>query len=405
MKNTFGYARFAFYVLALPLLATAAVSAHQYLLDNTPVKTAAPSVAERVVSGLTGSFRNHTLSVDGQGTVTGRVSVVNRDQSVSGLSSLRVCLVRNGQVAHVVDSNSLGQFEFTGVDEGVYSFVATGKDGFAACGVKVVRGNGANAMEVAVVNPDFKQVREIFESTSAATETLTSAAAEQPSRIEGNNRVATSDGNLVGKLFDFVSGSVSAQTKAYLVRNNQRIAEAAVDAFGQFSFAGVEPGVYEFVAAGPTGYAAVSFEAVAQEGQAAQATETVVAESVVEEGAASAAQQLDVPMTAAGDHAVVTEQLSHACDACTAGAPVVEPYAGAMVGNDIACGAAAGGCCNAAGDWGGYCGGGGGGGGGFGGGNGLIGLGRLAVLGWVLTELFNNVDWDDNEPPPVSPST
>jgi hypothetical protein len=32
-------------------------------------------------------------------------------------------------------------------------------------------------------------------------------------------------------------------------------------------------------------------------------------------------------------------------------------------------------------------------------------LGRLAVLGWVLTELFNNVDGDDNEPPPVSPST
>ena len=407
MKNTFGYARFAFYVLALPLLATAAVSAHQYLLDNTPVKTAASSVVERAVSGLTGSFRNHTLSVNEQGSVSGRVSVVNRDQSVSGLSSLRVCLVRDGQVAHVVDSNSLGQFEFTGVEEGIYSFVATGKDGFAACGVKVVRGNGVNTMEVAVVNPDFKQVREIFESTSAATETLTSAAAEQPARIEGNNRVATSDGNLVGKLFDFVSGSVSSQTKAYLVRNNQRVAEAPVDAFGQFSFAGVEPGVYEFVAAGPTGYAAVSFEAVAQEGQAAQATETVVGESVVEEGAAVApAQQLDVPMTAAGDHAVVNEQLSHACDSCTAGAPVVEPYAGAMVGSDIACGAAAGGCCNAAGDWGGYCGGYGGAGGGYGGGaGGLIGLGRLAVLGWVLTELFNNVDWDGDEPPPVSPST
>jgi hypothetical protein len=76
-----------------------------------------------------------------------------------------------------------------------------------------------------------------------------------------------------------------------------------------------------------------------------------------------------------------------------------------MVGNDIACGAAAGGCCNAAGDWGGYYGGGGGAGGGYGGAGGLIGLGRLAVLGWVLTELINNVDWDDNEPPPVSPST
>ena len=42
---------------------------------------------------------------------------------------------------------------------------------------------------------------------------------------------------------------------------------------------------------GPTGLAAVSFEAVAQDGQPAQVTETVVAESVVEEGAAAAAPQ------------------------------------------------------------------------------------------------------------------
>lgn len=401
MKNTFGYARFAFYVLALPLLATAAVSAHQYLRDSAPIKTAAPAVVERAVSGLTGSFRNHTLSVDQDGTVQGRVSVVNRDSSVSGLSALRVCLVRDGQIAHTVDTNSMGQFEFTGVEEGVYSFVATGKDGFAACGVKVARGSDAsNMMEVAVVNPDFKQVRDIFESTSPAAETFTSSV-EQPTRIEGNNRVMTSEGNLVGKLFDFVSGSVSADTKAFLVRNNARIAESAVDAFGQFSFAGVEPGVYEFVAAGPTGYAAVSFEAVTQEGQAAQATETVVSESVVESGAAAPAQQLDVPMTAAGDHAVVSEQLGGACDACTAGTAVVEPYSGAMVGSDIACGAAAGSCCGAAGNWNSY----GGGGGGYGGGGGLLGLGRLAVAGWILTELFSNIDWDDNEPAPVSPST
>lgn len=407
MKNTFGYARFAFYVLALPLLATAAVSAHTFLLDNTPIKTAGPAVVSRAVSGLTGSFRNHTLAVDEQGTVKGRVNVVNRDFSVSGLSALRVCLVRDGKIAHVVDSNSLGQFEFTGVEEGVYSFVATGKDGFAACGVKVARGvgnnMGTNTMEVAVVNPDFQQVREIFEATPAAAEVLASSSAEQPSRIDGNNRVATSNGNLVGKLFDFVSGAVSAETKAYLLKNNVRIAETAVDAFGQFNFAGIEPGVYEFVAAGPTGYAAVSFEAVAQDGQTPQTADAVVESSVVDEGVAAPAQQLDVPMTAAGDHVVVGEQLNTACDACTGGAPVVDAYAG-TVGSDIACGAAAGGCCGATGDWGGYCGG-GGGGGGYGGLGGLAGIGRLAILGWILTELFDNIDWDDNEPPPVSPAS
>lgn len=415
MKNTFGSARFALYVLVLPLLATAAVSAHQFLLDNTPLKTSSAAAVSQPVSGLTGSFRNHTLAVDEQGVVKGRVNIVNRDLSVTGLSALRICLVRGGKIEHVVDSNTLGQFEFSDVEEGVYSFIATGRYGFAACGVKVAGGTGPNTMEIAVVNPDFKQVREIFESTPAITETLTGGAAEQPKRIDGSNRVATSNGNLVGKLFDFVSGGVSAETKAFLLQNNQRIAESAVDAFGQFNFSGVQPGVYEFVAAGPTGYAAVSFEAVSQEAvtQPAQTPQPAdggvvgapTESSVVDEAVAAPAEQLDVPMTAAGDHAVVNEQLNAACDSCDGGAPVVDAYAGPAVGNDIACGAAAGGCCGATGDWGGYCGGGGGCGGGYGGG-GLAGLGRLAILGWILTELFDNIDWDDNNPPPPqSPSS
>jgi len=399
MKNIFGYARFAFYVLALPLLATAAVSAHQYLLDNTPIRAQIAVPAEQLVSALVGSFRNHTLTVDEIGTVQGRVSIVNQDMSTTGLKSLRVCLVRDGMVVHVSNTSSMGQFEFTGVEEGVYSFVTSGKDGFATFGVKVARGNTPNKIEVAVVNPDFREVRKIFESVVPSTDKSRIVVTDIPAIIDGNNVVSVSGGTLVGKLSNLVNGEVSLDTKAYLVRDNQRLAESTVDEYGQFSFSDVKPGIYEFVAVGPTGYAAFTFEVV--DGESAVGLWSGPAGNS-SENAVTAASQLDVGITGSGDGSVVNEQLGDAADAGGSGEPSVEPYAGELVGEDITSGAAAGSMGYTEGF---YGGGAGGGYGGAGGAGGLIGLGRLAVLGWVLTELFNNVDWDDNEPPPVSPST
>lgn len=396
MKNNFGYTRVASYVLALPLLASAAVSAHQYLLNNTPINTQGSVVEEQEVSALVGSYRSHTLSLDEKGTVKGRVSIVNRDLSTTGLKSLRVCLVQVGKVVHVCDTSSMGQFEFTDVKEGVYSFVTSGKDGFATFGVKVARGSTTNRIEVAVVDPDFREIRKIFESVVPSTDKSRIVVTEVPAVIEGNNVVSVSGGILVGKLSNLDNGELSLDTKANLVRDNQRLAESMVDEFGRFSFSDVKPGIYEFVAAGSTGYAAFTFEVVDEDSLVALVTGPA---EDLNEGPIEAASQLDVGMTGPGDGVIVNEQLGSATAAGVSGEPIVEPYSGEAVSEQITSGAAAGsmgdmcGCCS---------GGAGGGGGGFGG-SGLVDLGRLAILGWVLTELINHSD-DNEPPPPVSPS-
>ena len=185
-----------------------------------------------------------------------------------------------------------------------------------------------------------------------------------------------------------------------MVRGEERVAETSVDSQGNFTFDDIEPGIYEFVAAGPDGHAAVSFEAV-------DVLEEVQIKSVVEGGSLAQdgalpgpdhapAPALEVPMTNPQDQVILTEQLEHAHYSCQG------EYTSAVIGSDIACGTAAGGCCGGSGDWGGYssgCGG-GGGGGGFGGGE-WAGIAKFAILAWLLSEL----DFDDNDPvvPPASP--
>ena len=405
MKDLLRVVRFAVYVFALPLIATAAVSAHQYYLENLPIEVPsvvadAPSPA--MVSGLTGSFRNHSLVVNEQGQAKGRITRANSDRSTTVLSEMKVSFVRNGEIAHLVTTDSLGAFEVNGLAEGVYSFIASGKYGFAAFGVNVVKGEAEAAvttMEIAVVNPDFKQVREIFSEKFSSPSGTLAVDVGIGQKIAGANRVAIESGKLRGRVFNFVSGITPGQTSAYLVRGEERVAETLVDSQGNFTFDDVEPGVYEFVTAGPDGYAALSFEAV-DVLEEVQIIKSVIEKQDVlaQDGALlgpdhAPAPALEVPMTDPHDQAIVAEQLDHAHHSGQG------EYTGAVVGSDIACGTAAGGCCGGSGDWGGYssgC----GGGGGFGGGE-WAGIAKFAILAWLLSEL----DFNDNDPviPPASP--
>ncbi len=213
----------------------------------------------------------------------------------------------------------------------------------------------------------------------------------------GSNRVAINEGKLNGNLFSLldIDGNEFEKTSVHLIRDKKVVGKSNVDENGMFSFESVEPGIYEFVAKGSEGIAALSFEAVPQEQVLAQdkPAETIEPAPITAQ-ANYASPSLDVAPTVPADNTVVNEQFSNACDACTMTSTPIEPN---FVGSEVGCGVAAGGCCGSAGNWGG-CGGGGCGGGGFGGlGGGLASLGRFAILGWILTELFDNIDFDDND--------
>lgn len=402
MKEFWSLVRIALAVLALPLAATAAVSALSS--GGAGESAAVASLRALAESRMTASFRNHAVSIDDQGVVRGRV-VSAAGGNVAGLGEMKVFFVRDGKIASQVFSGEDGSFEAAGLSEGNYSFIASGKNGFAAFGVRASNSENLdtnNLIEVGAVSPKNDRVLEILNGHlpgEVVSEISNNAASGSPA--PGANRVQVVAGKMVGQLTALAGNLQNAVV--HLVRDNQEIGSTAALTDGSFEFEGVEPGMYEFVATSATGMAALSFEAVAQE-------ETIVSEQLLSESVvanrptfqsfdtALPAQNLAVAMTLPQDGEIVEEQFEYVSEPyIVEEVTYSEPYT--IVGDDIGMGAAMGGSYGSAGAWGGF---GGGGGAGFLGG-GLPGIARLAILGWVLTELFDEIDFS-RPPADASPN-
>ncbi len=404
---------------ALPFMATAAASAHQWISSTSPIE--APGA---VASAQVSADRIHSISLNRNGGIEGRITTLKNAEG-EGLSDLKVYFVRNGEIAQETVTDASGIFRIDNVSEGAYSFVATGKSGFAAYGVKVVAHDGSaqvNSMEAAAVSPRFSVVKEILEKNlpqQIAAEIL-DGASNITEELVGANRIKLQDGNLVGSIVPLF-GQISAVegTDVHIIQNDKKVGFAQADVNGAFSVADLEPGVYDFVAAGPTGIAAVSFQAIDEEGEiSADSDEIPVAiqPSAIEPAAAAAAlpfqdvvsadipnaaSSLNVCTTCSNDSGVVGQQVSFAGQEVAydtgydAGAPI--EFASEAVSLGGACGAS----CGAAGDYSGFdsCNSCGGGGGGAATAGGRTGLRRLLLLGGIGAAIAIGVSSDDDASP------
>ncbi len=398
--------RLAVYLLALPIAVTAAVSAHQQYLDGQPlpkIDVVPTSFVSKVT--LAGTFRNHIVAVDQDGSVRGRITAVGSDVGVVGLGKTKVMLVRDGNIDHLIDTQIDGSFEMRNVEQGDYSLIASGKLGFAAFGVRVtdeVSEHSTNVIEIATVNPGSLPLRRVLESVlpMKVLEQVDLSAVEGIDAV-GSNRVRLTDGKLTGRLNSFVAVSQEG-TKVAILNDDKKVAETTVGANGDFTIENLAAGVYELVAVGKSGLAVLTFEAVSADSLtelsngadgyyfASAATESYNNWLAQEETV------MEIATTMPQDNIVVQEQMGYVEGADVA--PIVDDYG--YAGTEIGCGTAVGGACGGAGNFGG-CGGGMGGGGGFGGfgGAGLGGVARLAILGWILTELFDEIDFSNPNPP------
>lgn len=399
--------RLAVYVLALPIAVTAAVSAHQQFIDGQPLPKT-DIVATSFVSkiSLSGTFRNHIVSTDENGSVRGRITAVGSDVGVIGLGKTKVMLVRGGTIDHLIETQVDGSFELKNVEHGDYSLIASGKQGFAAFGVRVtdvISEHSTNVIEIATVNPGSLPLRRVLESV-LPMKVLEQVDFDSVAGVDtiGSNRVRLTNGKLVGRLTSFVSAKLEG-TKVAILNDDKKVAETDVDANGGFAIENLAEGVYELVAVGQSGLAVLTFEAVAGESVTnlqngadgyyfASATTETYNNWLAEEESV-----MEIATTLPQDNVVVQEQMGYVEGADVA--PVVDDYG--FAGTEIGCGTAVGGCCGGAGNFGGCCGGAGGGGmggGGFGG-AGLGGIARFAILGWILTELFDEIDFANPNPP------
>ena len=404
MKTNWNLLKAGALLFALPLMATAAVSASQWVNDTAPIDL---NVEVAEIESSIGVTRNHAVSLNASGAVEGRVAAMNAD-GTQGIADLTVRFMSNGKVVQATTTSSDGSFRVEGLSEGNYSFIASGENGFAAYGVKVV-GEAAgidNVMEATAVAPGVATVKQILDSNVAEAAQTTSNTEDQA--IVGANRVNLVDGKLVGTVRSLDNISVEG-TLVYILNGDEQVAKVETDANGNFSIADMTPGVYNFVSTGPSGYAAVSFEAISE----------TVQEIPVAFSPAAAIQEigfgnsLDVCTTCGTNSFASSDIVYDSAPAFQESFAPVE-YASETIGCGGACGATCGSCGNFSGfshgggaSCGGACGGGGGIGGRlFGGGGRLFGgsgggrLGRLALLGAIGGIIAVSVD-DDG---PISPS-
>ena len=167
MKDVWKTFKLGLYVFALPLIATAAASAHQWITNNEPVSDiSVPTsiVSESSVARIS-AIRNHTVTLNDKGEIQGRIATINPESTEAfGMTNMSVYFVRNGEVVEKTQTNTDGSFVTQSVGEGIYSFIAAGQQGFSTFGVNVVKSDGDshNYMEVAAISPNLKAVQEVI---------------------------------------------------------------------------------------------------------------------------------------------------------------------------------------------------------------------------------------------------
>jgi hypothetical protein len=370
MKNDLKKFRTIAILAVLPLVATAAASAQQWMTVSSPIGAVAVKATKLATSG-----RMHTIALNRGGTVEGRVAAIESNtREFQGLDDLTVFFLQNGKIARQTKTSIDGSFVVEGLVEGTYSFVATGDAGFVAYGVQVVAdgaGTESNIMEAGVVSPNLSLVKELLGQQVPQQVSDAVAASEKQfnGKLIGANRVQLDGKNLKGRLTALIGGSESVEgTKVALYKDGVSVAEIIADDSGEFTIENVEPGIYEFVANGSAGFAAISFEAI----NALDADSDEMAVSLQEPMLDSG--YLNVGLAAQADGGVVSDSMTYSGGDYSS---TMSDAGMVSVGEDFACGGSCGasaGACDTCG------GGGGGGGGGMVGGRGL----RWLLLGAAI---------------------
>ena len=403
-------------------LSTVAVEAQQWMskptapakqaIYNTQDVPAKPDTRSSVLvqsishSGAT-TQRSHLIALNVKGEVQGRIAAIGGDNpSTNGFANLSVYLINSGTVKYQTQANADGTFKLPGVAEGAYSFVATGSTGFATYGVFVTANQAPSAdnlMEAATVSPQIAGIKKILAENlppQVIQEIMRepSTGIVKPTNVAGANQVRLIDGQLTGQVHSLYEDGKSVRgTMVNLIQDGRRIADVEVDEHGRYSISDLQPGVYDFIAVGYKGLAAIRFEAVGQDSPMTKVSFGRTPKLV--------AMSLDVCLTFQQDNTIISDSVDYSMGRGTYPQTTYESAPIEYAGQSVSYGGAEGGSYSSAGNYSNfsnsYGGGGGGGGGGylrggrFGGGIGGGG-GRLLLLGGITAIA--------NDPPASSPS-
>ncbi len=350
-------------------------------------------------SALNLLFSKQWVCLDADNSISGSlVQLIDNDKVP--LADLPIALVRDGEVAYSAMADETGSFKFENIKTGSYSLVTRTNESIAAFSLQVLDATNTHlnsSVEVRVVRPAGLKVKEILRSQTVPTYAVRSdlpRISTDPlggSRSFGESHFVTLDakGRLSGQLGSVRPAADMSEMVVYVLRNGEEVSRAKAETNGKFSFDGLRPGVYGFIAAGSSGFAATSFKLVGSE------TASVGADgSRFVSNLGHACRQMNVEVVQCCEVAVCEQPVQ-----MIAQVPVVDPCAVPV----DKCGTAP--TCGCGGGFGGGGYGGGGFGGGGGGRGGLGGLGGLAAIAGLATvgAIAASNNKNNNNAPIVSP--
>ncbi|MCU0712881.1 MAG: hypothetical protein MUC43_12540 [Pirellula sp.] len=351
----------AFFAAAMSCTFTGLVNSSNAQERIAPAKEV--SVSSSYLNNL---FVHQWAKLDAAGRLTGSAVALEPGQKVS-LGGLPVYLIADDVVVYTTRTNADGSFAFTGVKPGAYALLARDASSIGAFSLHVMASDAGQHLpsdvEVRVITPALDATKIIRQQSTpgamASYPTMVSTDPLADSRTFSSSPVVLmNNGLFVGKVSTPSKSQDLSNIVVYVLKNGREIAKASVTAAGDFSVAGLKPGVYGLIAAGESGFAATSFELAAPAGMASTGEKLI---AVVQEPNVLSVELM--PSTAANvvEETVIVEEV-------VATGPAPAPFAG---GAPMGAGGGFGG---------------GGGGGGFGGGGwaGIAGIAGLATVAGIL---------------------
>ncbi|MCU0720372.1 MAG: hypothetical protein MUC83_11760 [Pirellula sp.] len=328
-------------------------------------------------SYLNNLFMHQWVRLDAADRLTGSVVGLEPGSKVS-MGGLPVYLIADDVVVHTTRTNVDGTFAISGVKPGAYALVVRDASSIGAFALHVLTAEAGKHLpsdvEVRVITPALDATKIIRQQS------VPGAMASYPEMVNtdplAGSRVFSSspvilmnNGLLAGKVSTPGKPQDLSTIVVYVLKDGREVARASATAAGDFTVAGLKPGVYGIIAAGEAGFAATSFELAAPAGLASSRDKLI-----------ALVQDLNVlsvelmPPTAAN----VVEETVIVEDVVTNDPPFA-PFGGGMP----------------IGGGGSFGGGGGGGGMGGVGWGGIAGIAGLATVAAIIAA--------DDDPQPVSP--
>lgn len=233
------------------------------LSPNSPIRAASLDVL----------YQNQWLRLN-NGSFTGTATYFVGSGSAM-LANARVVLAKDGRVVRETMTDSVGEFQLTGVSPGYYALMVQSQTGLAILGASLVNESNAghlpNEIEVRAVSPVGSRLTQLLQTSTSPnsgpilidTTPPTKDPIQDSRAFSRSARIAlNADQELEGKIARsgrVLSSDNLSDITVYIMQENRQIASTQVKTDGSFRVAGMEPGCFGLVAIGPNDLAVVGF--------------------------------------------------------------------------------------------------------------------------------------------------